>query len=441
MRSLTVLLPLLTVAVVPAPAQSVVALVHGRIVDGTGAPPIDDGVILISLDRITAVGPATGVRIPEGARVVDVRGRTILPGLVDLHTHLTGGWDGVTVDLLGYRHFLKAFLYAGVTTTFDLANSLPFTTQLRQEVAAGRLPGPRIYTVGSLIDGPTPAWAAISYALSSNGQIPGILKQLEASGVDAVKVYGGLTDDQVRLVAEAAARDSLMVIADVWNRNGSPGSARTGIRAFAHASASPLTDEAIRVMRERSVATITTLAVQESGTKRRFRDRRLFDEPLIAHSLPPWYHEGMTRHAERIASRSDSARLARLEVAKRNVKRMFDAGILLVAGTDAPYPGDYYGEGLHRELELLVEAGLSPLQAITVATGNAAKLIGPKASWGVLAQGKVADLIVVAGDPLTRIADTRRLEMVWQGGKELDRASLRFDPRRDGDHRPSTPLQ
>jgi len=109
---------------------------------------------------------------------------------------------------------------------------------------------------------------------------------------------------------------------------------------------------------------------------------------------------------------------------------------LLAAGTDAPYPGVFQGEGLHRELELLVEAGLQPLQAITLATRNAARLVGGEAQWGTLEPGRRADLLVIDGRPDRRIEDSRRIVMVVQEGRIVDRARLVLDPRRDVEYRP-----
>ena len=113
-----------------------------------------------------------------------------------------------------------------------------------------------------------------------------------------------------------------------------------------------------------------------------------------------------------------------------NVKTLSDAGISLVAGTDAPFPGVLLGEGIHRELELLVEAGLTPLQAISAVTRNAAELLKAD-DWGTLQAGKVANLIVVSGRPDQNISDTRNIEFVMQGGREINREALKFDPATD----------
>jgi imidazolonepropionase-like amidohydrolase len=125
------------------------------------------------------------------------------------------------------------------------------------------------------------------------------------------------------------------------------------------------------------------------------------------------------------------------ETGLQNAKRMFDAGVLLAAGTDAPYPGVFQGEGIHHELELLVEAGLTPLQAITVATKNAAILMGAAGEWGTLAPGHVADILVVDGNPDEDIAATRNIALVIQAGRVVDRASLEFEADNDPGFRPT----
>jgi imidazolonepropionase-like amidohydrolase len=416
-------------------AQEVTAIVHGQVIDGYGGPPIADGVVLVRGDRILAVGAAGTVTVPEGARVIDARGRSVLPGLADLHVHLMGGWDGERVEMLGYQRYLNALLYAGITTVFDTGNNLPFVQQLRQEVAAGRIAGPVIRMTGPVLDGPDPVWPPISLAISSTSQIPDRVKQLKRAQVDLVKAYGGLSDPMLRVLVRAAAAESLRVVVDAWRGNGSAYTAQTGIAAFAHLGTTPVTEEAIALMRDRSIASITTLAVYESFSRRRLSDLEFLRHPLLQHTMPPGFIAELTEYATRSRTAQDSVRSGeaenRMRVAMANAKRLFDGGILLAAGTDAPYPGVFYGEGLHRELELLVEAGLTPLQAITVATRNAAVFLGKGEEWGTLEAGKRADVLIVAGDPARRIADTRSIERVMQAGRLLDLRALVLDPAKD----------
>ena len=404
--------------------QQPIAIAHARIVDGNGGPPIEDGTVVTSGDRIVAVGPARGTAVPRGATIIPGRGLTVLPGLTDMHVHLMGGWDGVTVDQLAYWRQLDALLLAGVTTATDLANSLPYIQQLRQEIDAGRLDGPRLFMVGALIDGPNPVWPPISFATAADSQIPGFVDQLVRAKVDLVKAYGGLTAAQVGIVVAEANRRGLRVFLDAWSKNGTLEMARTGIASFAHLGTSPITDETVAYMKAHDVASITTLAVQETFTRRRLGQLGFLDQPLLATGFPKTYRRELTQFANRPLTAADSAEdraaTARLKTAMANAKRLFDAGVLLAAGTDAPYPGDYFGEGLHHELELLVEAGLSPLQAIGLATKNAARLMHGEATWATIEVGKRADLLLVRGNPAERISDTKNVTVVIRGGRLVD---------------------
>lgn len=418
----------------PLAAQRPTAIVGARLIDGNGGPPIEAGVVVIRGDRIEAVGSAADVRVPADAARIDGRGRSVLPGLADLHVHLTGGWDGETTDLLSPSRMLDALLYAGVTTVFDTGNILPYILQITREIDAGRLRGPHIRFVGPVVDGANPVWPPLSLAVATPEQIAPYVRQLRAAGVKMVKGYGGLSTELLTDLVEAAARDSLAVVVDAWRKNGTLEIAQTGIAAFAHLGTTPITPETVAYMREHQIASLTTLAVLESFSRRRFRDLGFLEGPLLRGSFPPSFATGLRAFATRPLTAAESTRVVaigqRLVTAEHNLKQLFDAGVLLAAGTDSPYPGDWYGEGLHRELELIVEAGLTPLQALTLATRNAARFLH-ETDWGTLEPGKRADLIVVRGDPSRRISDTRRVEIVIQNGRQLDRSRLRFDPTRD----------
>ena len=418
----------------PASSEGPVALVGGVVIDGNGGSPIENGVVVVRNGRIEAAGEAGTVRIPSESTVIDLDGRAVLPGLADMHVHLMGGWDGVSSDWLGYQRYLNALLYSGVTTVFDLGNVMPFVLQLRDEVAAGTIAGPRIYCVGPLVDDADPSWPPFSVALVTDSQVPEVIGLLERSGVDAVKAYGGLSMPLLRELVEVASERSLAVIADLWERNGSYDMTATGIAAIAHAPTHELDQRSFDLIVERKTKVLTTLAVRESFSRRRFEDLSFLEHPLIAWTTPPTFLDALREHATRELTEDEiqDAKTAggRLDNATENVRRLHRAGVTLVAGTDAPYPGVSQGEGLHRELELLVEAGLTPIEAITAATKNAALLIGAE-DWGTLTPGKVADLIVVEGRPDRDIRRTRDIDLVMQGGRILDRDALRFDPSSD----------
>jgi imidazolonepropionase-like amidohydrolase len=444
--ALTLFLVLLTLSqyVVGAAQEQPLVITHAVIIDGNGKTPIEDGTIVIQGSKIEAVGPAINVKVPSHARVIDARGKTAMPGLADMHVHLTGGWDGELVDMLGYQRYLHALLYAGVTTVLDTGNVQPYILQLRQEVARGRLVGPRIYCAGALIDGADPVWPPISYSISSLEQIPGLVRRQKQDGVDIIKAYGGLSDRMVAALAQEAKKNSLRVFIDQWSRNGSMDLMQEGISAFAHLPTMRMSDEAIGLMKEKGIHCITTLTVYESFSRRRLADLRFLEYPLFKDTSPPWFLEELRKEAGRELKPEESSRARRvgegLSEAQRNVKKLFDAGILVAAGTDAPYPGVSQGEGLHRELELLVEAGLTPLEAITVATKNAALLMNAGDEWGTLAPGKVANILLITGHPDKHISDTRNIETVIQAGRLLDREKLKFDTRKDPGFRVASPV-
>jgi imidazolonepropionase-like amidohydrolase len=410
-----------------------------RILDGNGGPPIEQGVIVIDGRRIEAVGPKSAVRVPASAKRIDAGGKTALPGLADMHVHLLGGTNGVGLDILGYQKYLNALLYAGVTTVLDTGNVVPFVLQLRAEVKSGRVLGPRIYCVGPLVDGADPVWPSLSVAVVSKDQVPRIVSTLADEQVDFVKLYVGLSDPLIRTISAEAGKRGLRTIIDQWTRNGSADIAREGIAGFAHFPSRRISDEAIQTLKARQVFFISTLAVQESALGRRFRDLKFLEEPLIADTTPKAALDGL-RHEygnltpEQLAAKSSFTNLVDLKGAESNVPRFRDAGILFATGTDAVYPGDFQGEGLHRELELLVESGLSPLEAITTATKNAAAIVKASGEWGTIEPGKLADVVIVDGKPDQTIGDTRRVVTVIKEGSILDRVALRLDHSRIPDY-------
>jgi imidazolonepropionase-like amidohydrolase len=415
--------------------QPTIAIAHGDVLDGNGGTPIVNGVVVVRGSTIAAVGPYGTVDIPPAARVIDATGKSLLPGLADMHVHLTGGWDGEATEMLGYQRYLNALLYAGVTTVLDTGNVLPYIQQLRQEVSEHRVNGPTIHMAGPLIDGGDPIWPDISRAVTSTAQISALVKQLKHANVDVIKAYAGLSEMQLRALTKAAEAESLRVFVDAGPRNGTAVVAAMGIAAFAHLGVSPVTEETVAMMRDRKIASITTLAVYESFARRRLVDLAFLREPLVAQTMPPQFGQEITSYAARPLSDDEKtgvdAALKRLQTAMANAKRLADAGILLAAGTDAPYPGDFYGEGLHRELELLVEAGLSPLQALSTATKNAAVLLNQENQWGTLAADRRADILIVNGHPARAIRDTRNVDLVIQSGRVIDRAALRFNLAKD----------
>ena len=415
-----------------ASSANPLAITNVRIIDGNGGVPIEQGTVVVDGQRIVAIGASSAVHVPAGSRRLDGKGGSLFPGLADMHVHLLGGTDGVGLDILGYQKYLNALLYAGVTTVMDTGNVEPFVLQLRASVRSGLVLGPRIYCVGPILDGADPVWPALSMAISSKDQVPRIVESLAGEKVDFIKLYVGLSDQLIHSISTEANKHNLRTIIDQWGRNGSADIAREGIAGFAHFPSHRISDETIAALKAHNVFLISTLAVQESSLGRRFTDLSFLDSPLIADTTPKRALDGLRKQyagltAEQLAAKNDYTMHVDLKGAEANVPRLRDAGVLFTAGTDAVYPGDFQGEGLHRELELLVESGLTPLQAITTATKNAAAIVNASDEWGALEVGKLANLVIVEGHPDQKISDTRRIVVVIKEGTVIDRTALRLD--------------
>ena len=418
-----------------AAQEKPIAIIHARIIDGIGGPPTEDGTIILRGNKIEYAGAYAASAVPRDAQIIEAKGKSVLPGLADMHVHLQGGWDGISVDLLGYQRYLNSMLYSGVTTLMDTGNYQPWILQLRQEAASGRLLGPRIYCTGAMIDASDPAWPDLAYALTSRAQIPEFVQRDKRAKVDLIKGYANLSDRMLGKLVEEAHKEKIRVIIDQWERNGSPDLVRTGIDGFAHAPTRKMAADDIQLIHDRGMFVITTLVVEEYSARRRLADLRFLDEPLIAETTPPWFLSELRTEATRTPSETEKKdaekSAAGFDEMKRNVKKLMDAGVLVAAGTDAPYPGVFQGEAIHHELELLVEAGMTPLQAIRMATYNASQIVHAEQDWGSLQVGRLGNLVIVSGNPAVRISDSRKIDMVILNGKILERASLRYDPKKD----------
>src|SRR5260370_5555494 len=170
-----------------AAQEKPIAIVHARIIDGAGGPPTEDGAVILRGGKIEYAGPSGPATIPRDAQIIDAKGKSVMPGLADMHVHLQGGWDGISVDLLGYQRYLNAMLYSGITTLMDTGNYQPWVLQLLQEGASGHLLGPRIYCTGAMIDATDPAWPDLAYALTSRPELPGFVQRGQPANLDRIR--------------------------------------------------------------------------------------------------------------------------------------------------------------------------------------------------------------------------------------------------------------
>lgn len=403
--------------------DSVIAITNAVIIDGHGGSPITNASIVIRNNRIENIG--TEILIPENATVINANGKTVMPGLADMHVHLAATASNNGTDVLGYQKRLNALIYAGVTTVFDLGNFLPFVAQMKQEINAGRIIGPNIYYVGPLIESADPNWPLLSRSMTSNSQAENIVDHLIENGASALKAYGRLSGPQIRALTWQANKKNLPVFVDVWIRNGAPHLLTAGIKAFAHVP-NTVSEDTIKTMKDRNIFIITTNAGRSGEV--RLVDPSYLNHPLIADTTDQNVLDRTFTDAQDIKSTDEyKFKVEFIPTMLGNTKKLFDGGVTLVAGTDGAANSIFLGESLHEELKMMVDAGLTPLEAITTATKNAALLVNELEGWGTLDIGKRADVLIVNGRPDLNISDTRNIETVIKNGQIINREALTIE--------------
>jgi imidazolonepropionase-like amidohydrolase len=377
------------------------------LVDGTGRAAVPDATVLLSGERIAAVEPGPAP-LPDGVPVLEGRGLTLLPGLIDTHVHFQ-------------EWMAPLFLRFGVTAVRDVGNSAALILDARRRERSGALAGPRLVAYGPLLDGPPPDGAPparplASVALTDPEHARAVAARQLESGLDGLKVYARLPLERVRAVAEVAAAHGLPVAAHLGVVSARE-AVDAGVRSLEHvlgvltretpASLAALPGHLV----DRGVFIAATLVVQEH--RAHFPEAYRPDQPdldLVPRAVVgEWLAEPPPPADELPAFRADLARRTAV------LRRFHEAGGAVTAGSDAGVRFVVPGSSLHEELELLTAAGLSPGAALRAATGTAAALLG-RPDLGVIAPGKLADLVLVAGDPTADITATRNVRLVLRGG-------------------------
>jgi imidazolonepropionase-like amidohydrolase len=388
-------------------AERSFVLAGARVIDGTGRPPVDDGVVVVRDGRIAAVGPRGSVAIPSGLRVLDVKGATIAPGLWDMHAHAA------------QIEWLPAYLAAGVTTIRDMGGEQPFLTAMRDTVAGGKGLGPRLLLAG-LVDGDaTGAFGAVVAATPAQGRA--IVERYHAAGFNQMKLYSLLQPDVVSAITARAHELGMRVTGHIPTALGGITKAvEAGMDQVAHLPIngdpqSPATRAIIDSLAKHKTVIDPTLPWNELLGHAPETRLESF-EPGFAHAPP-----ALLANYRSVKNDTDAATARRrVRDSQAMVKALFDAGVPIVAGTDGALPG----HSLLRSIEMYVEAGLTPMQAIESATRVPAESMGLAKDSGTIEPGKRADLIVLNADPLAAIANIRKLRWVIANGRVLEPARL-----------------
>lgn len=402
--------------------QALLAFVGATIIDGTGGSPISEGVILVRDGRVEAVGPQ--VTIPDGARRIDVTGRTIVPGLISAHGHV-GSADGLESGpavntAANVTRQLALYARYGVTTVVSLGDDREAGFQARAANTSPALDRARLYVAGSVIAANTPgeARAAVDAAAALK---PDWIKIRVDDNLGRTKK---MPPEVYRAVIEQAHARGLRVAAHIFYLADAKALLHAGVDLLAHSVRDAEVDaELIGLMKERDVCLSPTL-MREVSTFVYASRPAFFDDPFFTREADPKIVaelESPSRQAEVAASPAAQAYRKALEVARRNVRVLHDAGVRLAFGTDSGPPGRFQGYFEQLELEELVKSGLTPTQALRSATGDAARCIGLADRLGTLHPGGYADFIVLSRNPLDDIRHTRTIESVWIAGNQVGR--------------------
>jgi len=409
------------------------AIVGATLIDGTGAEPLEDAVVIVDGDRIAAAGPRARVSIPPGAQVLEARKQAVLPGLWEMHAHFTQvEWGPV-------------YLAAGVTTARDCANEFEFITAARDAIAAGRGLGPRLLSAG-IIDGEGPTTTGVDIATTSE-QAMALVRRYAEAGFLQIKLYSSLKPELVADIAREAHRLGLSVTGHIPRGMDARLAIESGMDQINHITS--IVNEMITKEPDASKKKAASFDFDrmireiDPGSERArkligvLKEHGTVIDPTIAiyelTSYPPGRapEPGLAKVAPELAGplRSMGARIApamerfldeRFRKFVEWVGVLHKAGVPIVAGTDQAVPG----HSLHRELELYVKAGMTPMEAIRSATIVPARAMKLDREAGTIEAGKRADLILVAGRPDREISDIRKVKTVIAAGRAYDCAEL-----------------
>jgi imidazolonepropionase-like amidohydrolase len=396
------------------------AFVGARLIDGTGGTPIENSVIIVQDGRIQAVGELGAIDIPQGVERIDLRGRTIIPGLINSHGHV-GDVRGLQAGQYSRANVLDQLgRYAryGVTTVVSLGDDREEGVRIRDEQESPDLDRARLYVAGPVLNPRTPEEAV--------GQV----RQIVAMGADWAKIR---VDDNLGATAKMPT-EVVRAVIDEAHRNGIPvavhvvdlGDAKTAVRLGAdfigHSVRDlPVDDELIGHMREQRVCLSPTLTRELSTYVYRSRPE-FFDDPFFRREVDPAVLaelESPERQQRVISNRGAQHWEAQLPLAMSNLRALSRAGVGIAMGTDSGPAGRFQGYFEHLEMEMMADAGMTPMQILVSATSDAARCVGLDRELGTLEPGKRADLVVLRSNPIENIRNTRTIESVWIAGNRV----------------------
>ncbi len=431
-----------------AQAPKHLALIGGMLLTGYEVPPIHHAAVLVEGNTIVQAGPASEVKIPADATIVDTSGRTMLPGLIETHGHLItlGHGDYARwfpwIDNHGAAAMLtkvmetaaRQLLMAGVTTTVDLGAPLQASLSIRDRVNKGEVAGTRVLISGPWISRGASGAMQVGFGginITTPEEAGQQTERLAEAGVDQIKAHSGLTFEDYKAIVAAAHKHRIRVHAHVYAEQDVRHALEAGVDVLQHVgsagTAPPYSPELIRDIVNAGRPVVVTAAhrawvyADTAAFPERLQDpemKNLFPPDIYAEiqdSLKNWPTLGYFQ-------RTDREMLYR----ERGVKQFIESGAVMGMGTDSGTPMNFHSEALWREIKVHVDMGMTPQRAIAAATRINAQIIGKGRELGSIEPGKIADIIVVKGNPLFDIVALSNVEIVvkdgtvFKGGKAME---------------------
>ena len=432
-----------------------IALTHVRVIDGTGAAAKDDQTIVISEGKIQSVEPSATAKMPANAQTMDLNGYTVMPGLIGMHDHMffpMGGSPPMYSNM--GSSFPRLYLANGVTTIRTTGSVAPYTDiEIKKLIDAGRMIGPKMHITGPYLEGKG-SFTPVMHTLADANDARKLVNYWADQGATSFKAYMNITRDELRAAVEEAHKRGLKVTGHLCSigykeaaeigiddlehglfadsefvANKQPDQCPPGVNASLRQLDlnSAAVQETIKVLVAKNVAITSTLPVFEAGSAPLSQSgigaASALLNPRVLNVMSTDARVRYLQARARVSSQGDFVAL--LKKAMEFERAFVQAGGLLIAGLDPTGNGGIVaGFGDLREVELLVEAGFTPVEAIKIATLNGAKFLGEDARIGSIAPGKQADLMIVKGNPATTISDIEKVEIVFKDGVGYDSEKL-----------------
>ena len=437
----------------PKPATTPIVITHVTVINPGKSSVTPDATVVITGAQISEVSTSNQFRQPKNARVIDAQGQYLIPGLWDMHVHSAfGDWFPGGRDVI-----LPLFIANGVTGVRDMGGDLPVLLEWRKQIDSGRILGPRMVVSGPMLDAYLPSGKLrfpSSVAVSTPASAVAAVDSLKKQGADFIKVQSVISHDAYLAAAAEALKQGLPIVGHVPDKVRIAETVAAGQKSIEHLMGifeacsteenkfiqgkgnlqlllttynQPKCETAISLLAQHQVWQVPTLAWQRGGT---FLDQLDWKHQPLDKYVPAYWRDVTWRrfNDEMMPDLQRDSLASRQEYFARNLKMigaMHRAGVPFLAGTDAA-PGIYVmpGFSLHDELANFAEAGFTPMESLQTATSNPAKFLGMESRLGSIESGKIANLVLLAANPLDDIRNTQKIRAVIVNGRLFDRKDL-----------------